>query len=123
MISTEQDAILARSRVQTIPFFGNDGALQPGVTFVKMDCEGAEIDILLAPESSCRSKWLDATHLVFEWSFTKEKRVGEFHKALNNLRSSGFDVVYQGQGSWWDAEPNCMWPYHTDLIVFARRRN
>eukprot|EP00536_Pseudo-nitzschia_multiseries_P002977 jgi/Psemu1/284102/fgenesh1_pg.42_\ len=123
LVSTEQDAVLARSRVQTIPFFGNCGALHPGITFVKMDCEGAEIDVLLSTEASQTSNWLDVTHLVFEWSFTKERRITEFHKAVNNLVSAGFDVVYEGQGSWWDTEPNCMWPYHNDLVVFARKQN
>jgi len=123
LVSTEQDAVLARSRVQTIPFFGNAGALHPGITFVKMDCEGAEIDILLSTEASDSHNWLDVTHLVFEWSFTKERRITEFHKAVNNLASAGFNVVYEGQGSWWDTEANCMWPYHNDLVVFARKQN
>ena len=117
----QQDAVLARSQVKTIPLFGPDGALSSGITFVKMDCEGAEIDLLLSVEASNSSSWLDVTHLVLEWSLTKERRVNEFHKAVQNLESAGFDVVYEGQGSWWDTEPNCMWPYHTDLLVFARR--
>ncbi|VEU35613.1 unnamed protein product [Pseudo-nitzschia multistriata] len=123
LVSRQQNAVLDRSRVQTIPFFGDAGALEPGITFVKMDCEGAEIDILLAAEASRSADWLDVTHLVFEWSFTKERRVAKFHKAVANLTVAGFEVVYQGQGSWWDTEPNSMWPYHNDLVVFARKRN
>ena len=121
-ISKDQDELLTRFQVQTIPFFGDNGALRPGITFVKIDSEGGEIGILLSPESSHRSNWLDVTNLVFEWSFTKERRVTEFHRAVKNLESSGFNVTYEGQGSWWDTEANCMWPYHTDLIVFARIR-
>jgi FkbM family methyltransferase len=122
LFSKGQDALLARSQVQTVPFFGDGGALLPGITFVKMDCEGAEVDILLSPESSHSSNWLDVKNLVFEWSFTKERRVQTFHTAVQNLESAGFNVVYEGQGSWWDTEPNCMWPYHSDLVVFARMR-
>jgi FkbM family methyltransferase len=121
-ISKDQDELLTRSQVQTVPFFGDNGALRPGVTFVKIDSEGGEIGILLSPESSHRSNWLDVTNLVFEWSFTKERRVTEFHRAVKNLESAGFNVTYEGQGSWWDTEASCMWPYHTDLIVFARIR-
>lgn len=122
LLSKGQDALLARSQVQTVPFFGSDGALVPGITFVKIDCEGAEVDILLSPESSHGSNWLDVKNLVFEWSFTKERRVQTFHTAVQNLESAGFIVVYEGQGSWWDTDPNCMWPYHTDLVVFAKMR-
>jgi len=121
-LSKGQEALLARSKVQTIPFFGNGGALVPGITFVKMDCEGAEVDILLSPESSHSSNWLDTQNLVFEWSFSKERRVQMFHKAIKNLESAGFNVAYEGQGSWWDTKPNCMWPYHSDLVVFAMRK-
>jgi len=122
LLSKGQDALLARSQVQTVPFFGRDGALVSGITFVKIDCEGAEVDILLSPESSHSSNWLDVKNLVFEWSFTKERRVQTFHTALQNLESAGFIVAYEGQGSWWDTDPNCMWPYHTDLVVFAKMR-
>jgi FkbM family methyltransferase len=120
--SMGQESLLARSKVQTVPFFGKGGALVPGITFVKMDCEGAEVDILLSPESSHSSNWLDTKNLVFEWSFSKERRVQMFHKAIHNLESAGFNVAYEGQGSWWDTESNCMWPYHSDLVIFAMRK-
>jgi len=119
--SKAQETVLTRSQVSTVPFFGFGGALQPRITFVKLDCEGAEIDILLSPESSEKEMWLDATNVVFEWSFTKERRVERFHQAVRNLEAAGFKVVYEGQGSWWDTEINCMWPYHNDLVVFAMR--
>eukprot|EP00979_Chaetoceros_neogracilis_P011301 scaffold2736_cov264-Chaetoceros_neogracile.AAC.11 len=120
--SMGQESLLARSKVQTVPFFGKGGALVPGITFVKMDCEGAEVDILLSPESSHSSNWMDTKNLVFEWSFSKERRVQMFHKAIHNLESAGFNVAYEGQGSWWDTESNCMWPYHSDLVIFAMRK-
>jgi FkbM family methyltransferase len=119
--SAAQEGILTRSQVSTVPLFGTTGALKPGITFVKLDCEGAEVDILLAPESREPVSWLDVTNLVFEWSFTKERRVEQFHRAIQNLEASGFSVSYEGQGSWWDTEMNVMWPYHNDLVVFAMR--
>jgi hypothetical protein len=112
---------LTRSQVSTVPLFGTAGALKPGITFVKLDCEGAEVDILLAPESREPVSWLDVTNLVVEWSFTKERRVEQFHHAIQNLEASGFSVSYEGEGSWWDTEVNVMWPYHNDLVVFAVR--
>jgi len=121
ILSNNQDTCLDRSEVQTVPFFGRTGALVGGVTFVKMDCEGAEIDILLSSESSIASNWLDVKNLVFEWSFTKERRIRKFHLAIQNLKSAGFRVAYQGQGSWWDEEINGLWPYHSDLVVYARK--
>lgn len=119
--NNDQLPCLTRSTVPTVPFFGPSGALQRGTTFVKLDCEGAEVDILLSPDSAVSSKWLDVTHLVFEWSFTKERRVGLFHKVVQNLETAGFTVVYEGRGSWWDTDSACIWPYHNDILVFAMR--
>ena len=93
--SVFQKKTLDRFPVDCVSFFGGreelkqKSALVPGVTFVKLDCEGAEIDILLNEEASRRSSWLDCTHLVVEWSFTKERRVDIFHKAINNLKLAG----------------------------------
>ena len=115
--STKQMNTLQRFEVACISFF--EGALVPGVTFVKLDCEGAEIDILLSSEASKQSYWLDVTHLVLEWSFTKERRVSLFHKAMDNLRTAGFEVYYDGMGSWWDTDDGVLWPFPNDLIVFA----
>jgi len=117
--SETQEAVLTRSPVQTVPFFGH--ALTPNVTFVKLDCEGAEIDILSSPECRNPNSWLNVTHLVFEWSFTKERQVDRFHYVVENLVAAGFQVWYPGQGAWWDTEQNVMWPYHNDLVVFATR--
>jgi FkbM family methyltransferase len=115
--SSNQEGTLTRSKVSTVPFFG--GALVPGVTFVKLDCEGAEIDIILSDEAAMAASWLEVTHLVFEWSFTKEKRVAVFQQAVSNLKQAGFDTYYEGQGAWW--EQNELWPFHTDLVVYAMR--
>ena len=61
------------------------------------------------------------THLVVEWSFTKERRVDVFHSMISNLKLAGFDVYYEGRGSWWDdtESNNIMWPYPNDIVVFA----
>lgn len=116
---SSQTGTLERSTVSTIPFFG--GALISGVTFVKLDCEGAEIDILLDAEAGQADSWLDVSHLVFEWSFTKQKRISVFHMALHNLKNAGFNkIYYEGQSAWWDKEFE-LWPFHNDLVVFAVR--
>lgn len=106
--------------VNVVPFFGSNGALESGITLVKLDCEGAEIDILCSDEAADKENWLDVTHLVFEWSFTKDKKVSTFHHALRNLVHSGFNVSYEGQGSFWDVSTDT-WPFFTDLVVFATR--
>ena len=124
--SPTQENVLTRVEVPTVPLFdssrGGRGALNDGVTFVKMDCEGAEVDILLSPAAGRRESWRDVTHLVFEWSFTKEKRVERFHAAVRNLEGAGFEVGYDGKGSWWDTERDIMWPFRTDILVFAKRQ-
>jgi FkbM family methyltransferase len=117
--SASQLKILERIDVTTIPFFG--GALVPGVTLVKLDCEGAEIDILLSEEAARPSSWLDVTDFVVEWSFTKERRVSVFRKAVKNLMDAGFAVYYEGMGSWWDSDMSALWPYPSDLVIFAHR--
>ena len=107
--------------VDVVPFFGSEGALEPGMTFVKLDCEGPEVDILLSAEASDAASWMDVTHLVFEWSFTKEKKIDRFHSASRNLESAGFVVMYEGKGSYWDIEPDMFWPFFTDHLIFATR--
>lgn len=119
--SNSQKKTLQRFTVECVPFFGDGGALVPGVTFVKLDCEGAEMDILLSMEASIQSSWLDCTHLVVEWSSTKERRVQIFHEAIQNLRNAGFEVYYEGIGSWWDTDDGIMWPYPYDHLIFAHK--
>jgi len=118
--SESQRNVLERLDVTSTPFFG--GALVEGVTLVKLDCEGAEIDILLSDESARAESWLDTTDLVIEWSFTKERRVSVMHRAIRNLKEAGFTVYYEGQGSWWDTDPGALWPYPNDLVIFAHRK-
>lgn len=123
--SDTQKGLLERFDVQCVPFFSEDGrqgALVPGVTFVKLDNEGSEIDILLSPKASERSSWLDITQLVVEWSFTKERRVDVFHQMIQNLREAGFEVFYEGMGSWWDGA-GILWPFPNDIVVFASIRD
>jgi len=118
-----KDKSLPRVVVNTVPFFG--GALEPGITFVKIDCEGAEVDILLSEQASRPESWLDVSHLVLEWSFTKQISIKIFHQAIHNLNKSGFLVTFEGNGSWWNQNKSGdeQWPYHTDLVVFAARPN
>ncbi|KAL7446711.1 hypothetical protein ACHAXM_010513 [Skeletonema potamos] len=117
--SESQLNVLERLDVTSIPFF--KGALVDGVTLVKLDCEGAEIDILLSEESSRSESWLDVTDLVCEWSFTKERRVSVLHRAVRNLKEAGFTVYYEGLGSWWDTDQGALWPYPNDLVIFAHK--
>ena len=119
--TTTKEGKLTRTEVSTIPFFGGS-LVDDDITFVKLDCEGAEIDILLSKEAALPESWLNVTHLVFEWSFTKEKRITKFQDAIANLKQAGFDYIYyEGQGAWW--ETNCdMWPFHNDLVVYAMKR-
>ena len=63
-----------------------DEALTDDITFVKMDCEGAELDIL--PDVKC---WRNVEKLVFEYSFTKQKSMSIFWGTLETLRKHGFD--------------------------------
>jgi len=118
--SESQRNVLERLDVTSTPFFG--GALVEGVTLVKLDCEGAEIDILLSDESARAESWLDTTDLVIEWSFTKERRVSVMHRAIRNLKEAGFTVYYEGQGSWWDTDEGALWPYPNDLVIFAHKK-
>ena len=117
--SPTQKNVLERFDVTSTPFF--DGALLRGVTLVKMDCEGAEIDILLSDEAAKPECWMDTTDLVIEWSFTKERRVSVFHQAIKNLKEAGFTVYYEGLGSWWDMDLGALWPYPNDIIIFAHK--
>jgi len=109
--------------VDCVPFFGPYGVLTDKVTFVKLDCEGAEMDILVADECCDGRNWANVTRLVVEWSFTKNRSTTMFHRAIQNLRQAGFDVRYEGQGAWWDTSLTGSWPYHNDLLVFALRKS
>jgi len=118
MSSDKQMNTLQTFEVECKSFFRD--VLRSGISFVKIDVEGAEIDILVSEEASYAKNWIDVTNLVFEWSFTKERRIDVFKKAVSNLHKAGFAVHYEGMGSWWDNE-GILWPYPTDMIVFAVR--
>ena len=86
-----------------------------------MDAAGATTTAGAAPppplDAHDRS-WRGVTRLVFEWSFTKERRVERFRAAVAALEAAGFVVMYEGRGSWDELDE---WPWHTDAIVFAAR--
>lgn len=114
---------LQRVVVETLPLFGPGGVLASaeGASFVKLDVEGAELELLGAagddtaadpvckqPSSwplrlqSCfemplqqqsweiagvsQAAWAGVTHLVMEWSFTKDRRMSCFGLAVSRLR-------------------------------------
>jgi len=108
----ETGGTLEKLEVPLVPFFGR--ALRPDVTFVKLDCEGAELAILQmeAPD------WGSVERLVFEYSFTKERRMDVFRAIVERLRQQGFTVMYHGLGAW-DALPE--WTWHTDALVYCAR--
>ena len=85
------------------------------ITFVKLDCEGCELDLLQAFPTG---GWRGVTRLVFEWSFTKQPDMAVFNAAVGRLEAEGFTVMYEGRGSWERME---RWPWHMDALVFAWR--
>jgi len=82
------------------------------ISYVKMDCEGAELDIL-----KNMKEWYGVQKLVFEYSFTKRRNMGEFWKTLEVLRLHFDRIWYNDEG--WDNHDE--WPWHTDAIVFCQR--
>ena len=103
---------LARISVPVVDFF--QGALSPEISFVKMDCEGAELAILQMEGAD----WLNVRRLVFEYSFTKERNMSVFVGIVKRLQDAGFVVMYHGLGVW-DALPE--WTWHTDALIYCAR--
>ena len=108
-------AALVRLPVETIPLFGEGGALSDETTFVKLDVEGAELALL---RGYAPGAWRGVTRLVFEYSFTKEPDMRAFDEVVRLLEREGFTVMYEGRGSW---ERLDRWPWHMDALVFAAR--
>jgi len=96
-------------KVKSIPF---EQALSEGVTFVKMDCEGAELEILEGIED-----WKLVTHLVFEYSFTKRREMAAFWALIDHL-GRHFDQIWFRDENWHHLE---QWPWHTDSLIFCRK--
>jgi len=64
--------------------------------------------------------WRGVTRVVFEWSFTKDRRLSRFRAAVARLEARGFTVMYEGRGVW---EALDEWPWHKDALVFAARHD
>jgi hypothetical protein len=102
-------------RVATRPLFGDGGVLTDEVSFVKLDCEGCELELLgCFPPGA----WRRVERVVVEWSFTKERRMDVFLQAVRRLEAEGFCVHYEGRGAWEAMEE---WPWTMDAVVFAAR--
>ena len=86
-------------------------------TYVKMDIEGAEIEVM----DEVGTWPPNVTRLVFEWSFTKEREIKKFAAVVGSLEEDGWAVMYDGRGGAWEKEET--WPphYFHDLVVFAAR--
>jgi len=104
------------SNDQTVNVLAFDGVLSDEFTFVKLDVEGAERDILL---QNPPQDWRNVRRLIFEWSFTKDRQMAPFRAALSRLEAAGFQCAYQGAAE--TAAANA-WPKSwTDVLVFAAR--
>ena len=114
--------------VRTVPLFGAGGLLEAGEaevegrqrgegwSFVKLDCEGAELALL---QGFAPGDWRGVRRLVFEWSFTKERRMDVFLDVVARLEAEGFSVWYEGKGNWEASFDE--WPWSADAVVYAAR--
>ena len=87
----------------------------PDADCIKMDIEGAEIEIL-----EKKKEWNGIRKLVFEYSFTQERDMGKFFGIVENLKQS-FDVVkypksYHNQKH---NGLNGLWGGFIDDVIFA----
>ena len=108
-----------------MPLFGAGGLLENGggahpsedeYTFVKLDCEGAELELLKGFEPGA---WRKVTRLVLEYSFTKDRQMASFLECVRRLEGEGFDVWWEGKDAW--ERDLTEWPWHVDALVFAAR--
>ena len=82
---------------------------------IKMDIEGAEIEIL---ESMKPSDWPEhVTHLVFEYSFDVDPSIPRFKKIIDNLKEH-FSFVHHRKMHW-DQSEYKFWPPAT--IIFCKK--
>lgn len=88
-----------------------EAAVGRPVTFVKMDCEGAELDILEHVRD-----WNHVTRLVVEYSFTKRRSLAEFRDVAAKL-GRHFDSVVCDRLP--DDPSVGEWAGHTDALVFC----
>ena len=95
---------------------GEGGQRGAGWSFVKLDCEGAELALL---QGFAPGDWQGVRRIVFEWSFTKERRMDVFRDVVARLEAEGFSVWYEGKGNW-----ECSfdeWPWSADAVVYAAK--
>ena len=110
--SYADDGKLERATVQTTGFFD---ALQDDVSYVKLDIEGAELDILAHDDPKA---WRNVERLVFEYSFTKRRELKHFRTVLKALENAGFACFYDFKDTLDQAD---VWDHHTDALVFCAR--
>ena len=113
--------------VETMPLFGPDGLLETHrPSFVKLDCEGAELELLahLPKDGSATGGFPPCVQrLVVEWSFTKPagRDMRRFAHVVACLEAAGFEVWHEGCGGHWQAAFD-RWPWHSDAVLYAARR-
>ncbi|KAJ8600017.1 hypothetical protein CTAYLR_001861 [Chrysophaeum taylorii] len=103
---------LPRQTVRCVGFFD---VLDDDVTFVKLDVEGAELEIL---DGFLPGAWRNVCRLVFEYSFTKRPQLAPFRAIVANLEREGFQVAYDFRDT---LDTLDEWPGRTDALVFCAR--
>lgn len=100
----------------SVKYYTFNELLTDDITFVKMDIESSEHEIL----ENC-SDWKNVKRLVFEWHYTRKQNdpyatFEKFHAIMDKLRNQGFTVKHKpvpltGTPSW----------FPCDMIVFCNR--
>ena len=114
-VSHYRGADLETVKVDAVSFddalLAAEAAAGKAVTFVKMDCEGTELEILDACE-----RWRGVTHLVVEYSFTKRRSLDAFRRTADQL-SKHFASVECPQLP--DDPTVAEWAGHRDALLFC----